>query len=109
MILEAEKLAHELSVRGERWADTDAAFKALDDVTKSVLSECVADLNEPDLSMAAAEDKARRALKYKEHLEAKNKARRAMNHAKVKYDTYKAYVELVRSREATSRAEMNLR
>jgi len=106
--LDPNKIAHELSVRGLDWADKDSAFKALDDVTKSVLSECIAELNE-DLSMAASETKARRSQKYKAHLKALSEARRECNRARVKYDTYKAFAELLRSREATERALASLR
>lgn len=107
-MIDPNKIAHELATRGEDWADTDAALKALDDVSKTVLSECVADLNEK-LSVAAAEQKARRSETYKNHLTAVAQARKAANRAKVRYDTYKAYVELLRSREATDRAQMGLR
>lgn len=106
--LDPEKIAHELSVRGLDWADKDAAFKALDDVTKTVLSECISDLNE-ELSATAADTKARRAQKYREHLQSLSEARKECNRARVKYDTYKAFAELLRSREATERALASLR
>ena len=105
--LEPEKLAHELSVRGLDWADKDSAYKALDDATKSILSECIASLNE-ELSATAAETKARRSPKFMEHLSDKAHARKECNRSRVNYDTYKAFVELVRSREATERALASL-
>lgn len=106
--IDPNRIAHTLEERGLEWADKDAAFKALDDVTKTVLSECMADLNE-EMSVAAAETKARRSQKYKDHLKALSDARRESNRAKVNYDTYRAFVDLMRSREATDRAQMTLK
>ena len=107
MEIDANKIAQELSRRGMEWADTDAAFRALDDVTKSVLSEAIAALNQNE-SMAAKETAARRSQKYMDHLIALSDARRAANRAKVNYDTYKVYMELLRTNAATERAQMQL-
>ena len=107
--MEPGKLAHELEQRGLDWADKDAAFKALDDVTKTMLSECIADLNEKPKSMAEAEVKARRSPKYTAHLKALGDARREANRARVNYDTYKVYLEMIRTAEATNRAQMGMR
>jgi hypothetical protein len=107
MIIDAHEIAAELSKRGLAWADTDAAFRALDDVTKTVLSECIAALNRSD-SMASKEVDARNSQRYKDHLIALAGARRAANRAKVNYDTYKVYMELLRTNAATDRAQMQL-
>ena len=104
MDLSPGKLAHELEQRGLDWADKDAAFKALDDVTKTMLSECIADLNEKPKSMSEAEVKARRSPKYRDHLKALGDSRREANRSKVNYDTYRVYIEMLRSAEATNRA-----
>lgn len=105
--LDPNRIAQELGKRGETWADADAAFKALDDVSKSVLSEAMADSGEK--SVAAAEAHARRSEKYREHLAAVANARKACNRARVRFDTYRAWIELKRSAESTRRAEINLR
>lgn len=106
--LDPEALCHELEKRGLDWADKDAAYHALDDLTKTILSECIADLNEHK-SAAADEVEARRSQKFREHLAALNNARRAANRAKVNYSMWQAYMELLRTQEATKRAEINLR
>lgn len=107
MLIDANKVAAELSKRGLAWADADAAFRALDDVTKSVLSEAIADLNS-DESMAAKETAARRSQLYRDHLIALGHARREANRAKVNYDTYKVWLELQRTNASTERAQMGL-
>ncbi len=107
MIIEADKIATELSARGLVWADADAAFRALDDVTKSVLSEAIAALNRED-SMAAKETDARRSMMYRDHLIALAAARRASNRARVNLDVYKVYVDLLRTNASTERAQMSL-
>jgi hypothetical protein len=109
MNFDPEKMAHELSTRGLDWADKDAAFYALEESKTSILSQCKAQLNDQDQSEAAKETAARRAPAFLEHLKQAADARRAMNRAKVNYTTYQAYLELIRSREATNREEMKLR
>ena len=107
--LDPEELARELSTRGLDWADKDSAFYALEESKTSVLSQCKAELNDQDQSEAAKETAARRAPKFLQHLKATADARKAMNTAKVNYAAFQAYIELIRSREATNRAEINLR
>ncbi len=107
MLLDANKTAEELSQRGLAWADADAAFRALDDVTKTVLSEAIAALNRDD-SMAAKETDARRSMLYKDHLIALAAARRTANRAKVNLEVYRCWIEMKRTNAATERAQMNL-
>lgn len=107
MIIEADKIAEELSTRGLVWADADAAFRALDDTTKTVLSEAIAALNRDD-SMAAKETDARRSMMYKDHLIALAAARRAANRARVNHDVYKCWIDLQRTNASTERAQMSL-
>lgn len=102
-----DKIAEELSKRGLAWADADAAYKALDEATKSVLAECMADAG--DTSVAKAEMQGRAHPTYKAHLESVDRARRASNRARVSYDTFQVWIELKRSENATKRAEMQIR
>ena len=102
-----DKIAEELSRRGLAWADSDAAYKALDEATKSVLAECMADAG--DVSVAKAEMQGRGHGAYRAHLEAVDKARRAANRARVNYDTFQVWIELKRTEQATKRAEMGMR
>ena len=111
MSLDPEEIYANLRARGDKWADCDAAYKALDDVTKTVLAECEIDArkDETNATQAALERAGRTAPKYREHLAALGEARRSSNRARVSYDTYQVFVELMRSKAATDRAEMNLR
>jgi hypothetical protein len=102
-----DKIAEELSDRGYAWADTDAAYKALDEATKSVLAECM--MGAGDVSVAKAEMYGRTCRVYLDHLAAIKKARQAANRARVDYDTFQAWIELKRTEQATRRAEMGLR
>lgn len=107
--LDPEALCHELEKRGLDWADKDAAFYAYDETKKDVLAECKALVNDPKASDVAKETEARRMPKWKEHQQKMAAAKHAVNIAKIRYATWQAYVELIRSREATQRAEINLR
>jgi len=110
MQLDAEELYHELRRRGDRWADANSAYQALDDVTKSVLAECEIEArNEDTTTQAAIERAGRVSPKYRQHLAALGEARRDANKARVSYDVYQAYIELMRSKAANERAEANLR
>lgn len=111
MSLDPEVLYANLRARGDKWADADAAYKALDDVTKTVLAECEleAKADETNTTQAAIERAGRVAAKYRNHLSALSDARRQANRAKVSYETYQAYIELLRTKSANERAEANLR
>lgn len=102
-----DRIAEELSKRGLTWADCDAAYKALDDATKSVLSECMIEAG--DVSVAKAEMHARTHPTYRAHLEAVDRARRAANRARVNLDVFETWIDLKRTEQATKRAEMGMR
>lgn len=106
-----DKIAHELSKRGHAWADADAAYRALDDVTKTILAECEVEAQKDadNATQAAIERAGRVGAKYRGHLSALGEARKAANRAKVNYETYQVWIELKRSENATRRAEMGLR
>ena len=105
----AETIYARLDMLGEEWADKDAAWWALDEAIKNVLSECIGRVNDQKLSRVAKEDEARRDPIFREHIEAVKDARRAKNIARINYDNYSTYVELLRSRAATQREAMKLR
>lgn len=102
-----EEIYHQLDELGEDWAGKDADWRALDESTKSILSECMRAQNET--SVAAREEGARCSPIFREHLDALSSARRKANIARVNYDNYKIYVDLLRTKAANRRAEMNLR
>lgn len=102
-------LAHELSKRGETWADANAAAEALEETKATVLSQIAVGRIQGGDSAAKAELFARGSEEYRDHISKMVEARRAANRARVRFDTYKAYIELVRSAESTRRAEANIR
>ena len=99
-----DELASELSRRGLEWADLDAAANALEEARKSLLAEL--SLQWTGESRAAANDKALASAEYKLHVAQMCTARKEANRARVRYDTYKVYVELERTAESTRRAEV---
>lgn len=105
--IDPDKIAHELSERGLDWADKDAAYRALDELTKTVLAEIK--LAFDDKSDAAREMKALASKAYREHLASVSAARGEANRAKAKLKTYETWIELKRSIMATERAQMELR
>lgn len=111
-MLDPEALYDQLRAFGEAWADADAAYRALDDVTKTVLAECEIEARSKEDTggtQAAIERAGRCSGKYRVHLRALADARKAANRARVNFETYQAYIELIRSKAANDRAEANLR
>lgn len=102
-----DKIAVDLSARGKAWAELDAAFKALEEVTKSVLSEIMGRQNES--SEAARERAARSSPDYREHLAAVADARKLATIARVNYDVYRVWIEMKRSELSYQKAEMGIR
>ena len=93
-----------MRLAGEEWSDLDAAANMLEETRKSVLAELVN--QSKGGSIAAKESEALANPAYKLHLTNMVNARREANRARVKYDTSKMWVELVRTSEATKRQEM---
>ena len=107
--IDPDAIYHQLDELGLAFADADAAYKALDDATKTVLAEVMVDFSGTEKSSAAQETHARASRIFKDHLAAVAAARRTCNRARVRYDSLKAWVELKRTAAATDRAMMNLR
>jgi hypothetical protein len=107
--IDPAKLASELSERGLTWADANAAAEALEETKGSVLAQLASEYIGKGESAAKAEMLAKADPAYTEHLEKMVSARRSANRAKVRFDVYKAYIELARSAESSRRSEMNLR
>lgn len=108
-VIEAERMAHELSNRGHDWADKHAAAQALDEAQKSVLAEVAADYRDQGVkTQTEAEGLARASKKYRDFVVEMVEARRLANRARVSFDTYKTWIELIRSKAATERAKMQL-
>ncbi|HYF40923.1 MAG TPA: hypothetical protein VEA35_00620 [Ramlibacter sp.] len=106
--LEPWKMAEELAQRGMAWADANAAAEALEETRQSVYSQIATGFLEAGDSAAKAELRAKADERYQTHIKSMVDARRTANRAHVRWKTYQAFVELVRSAESSRRAEMNL-
>ena len=104
-----DEIYAKVSQAGEEWADKKSAYEALDDNTKSVLADIIADYMDTQLTRSESETRALASSVYKDHLAQKQAARRAWLKATVLYDSLKMLAELRRSEESTKRAEMQIR
>ena len=98
----------------QRWVDTKTEWAVLDgeateleDLTKTVIGELVNQSAES--SVGRAEHDARASLRLKDHLRKKREARTAANIKRAELDGMTMTFEAWRTRQATRRAEMNLR
>jgi len=104
MRFDPTEIAERMRLAGEEWSDLDAAANMLEETRKSVLAELVN--QSKGGSIAAKESEALADPAYKLHITNMVNARKEANRARVKYDTARAWVELVRTSEATKRAEL---
>jgi hypothetical protein len=115
--IDADKMYRKLLEVGGTWADSKAAYEALEQTSKSIL----ADLTEffrfpqgqpgvlvPERSRIEREQEALRSKQYRDHLAAVAVAHKTYLRAQVRYESLKTLVELRRSMESTRRAEMRL-
>lgn len=109
--MDRNELTERLIRAGEEWAEANAAASLLEETRKAVWSEVAMDLLKSGAasSVAQAEKMAYASERYKDHLEGMADARKAANKARVRYDSGKTYTELLRTQEATKRAEMGMR
>jgi hypothetical protein len=103
----AERLAAEVTKRGEDWSDKDAAASLLEETRHTVRAEVMADW--PDDSNAGAETKACRDPRYRKHIEDMVEARRLSNRAKIKLEAIRTFADMYRTEQATRRAEAQIR
>ena len=102
-------IAYELEQKGLDWADKDAAAKALEDSQKSILASITVEYRQQGKSIGESEIMARADERFREHLSKLFDARRDSARARVRYDTFKVYTELIRTQVATERALASLR
>jgi|DEB0MinimDraft_3_1074331.scaffolds.fasta_scaffold00291_22 hypothetical protein len=108
-MLDAENLARELSERGKIRADRSAAFHQMQDSEKSVLAQYTEKaIRDGAKSQAAAEATARASSDYRDFLASKAKLRHAYELAVVNHESYKVYIELLRSNQSYEKAQMGL-
>lgn len=106
--LDPDKIRERLISVGDEWADTKAAYDALDDITKTMLADVTLNYLPTCASKAEAEARALADRVYKEHLASKAAARKEWLKAEVRWKTGMLWAELRRSKESTLRAEMRL-
>ena len=105
--LDPDHLYQRLVALGHEWSDADAAASALEETRKSVLAEVK--LSCEGKTVAEREAQALAGVGYRDHVAAMVEARRKANRARVNYNVALVWADVVRSKEATARAEMTLR
>ncbi len=101
-MLNPDHIYQEMVKLGENWATLNAAAEVLEDTTKTTLAQLASSSKEA--TNAARETYALGHPEYREHIKSKAEARKAANRAKVQYDSYKVYAELMRTQAANERA-----
>lgn len=102
-----DRIAARIVELGDDWADRDAAASQLEEARKSILA--AATMSAEGRSHAERETVALASPGYREHVRAMVEARREATRARVRYDSMRLWVDLIRSKESTARAEMALR
>jgi hypothetical protein len=94
---------------GTDWADLDSAASLLEELKRSVVGKLVLEHTADGMPVGKAEHAAYASPEYQQHVRAMVEARRKATRARVRYDTGRAHIELMRSAESTKRAEMAMR
>jgi hypothetical protein len=117
--LSPDRLAQAVANAGYNWSELDGAASALEETKKTLLAKLTLGYMEfgmaggegakagKPLTRAEAEVRAMADKRYVEFVTSMVKAREQAHRARVKYDTGKIYIEMLRSRQATLRAEMS--
>lgn len=98
---------------GINWANADEEANLLEETKKTLLAQFTMQQQaQPSggrpIAMNAAETRAMADPRYKEHIESMIKKRAEANRLKVKYDSGRMKIELLRSLLANARAEMQM-
>lgn len=105
--LSFEEIPNELRINGEKYADAQSTYEFLSDMTKNQKARL---MNESDGKTESERERYAYAHPdYKTHLEQVKIARHESIKLKTYIDSLQALFELYRSKNAMSRAEMNLR
>lgn len=104
-----DELYEKLVSLGEDWADKNSAAELLRENRKSIRAQIAVQYLGKAGSVAKAEIMADSDGDYLKHIGEMVKAERAANIARVNYDGYKTYIELLRSQGANERAAMQMR
>lgn len=108
-MIDHDKITQRLVQAGEAWAEAEAAAQLLEETRKPLKGNIMSELLASGKAVTAAESLAYADTRYVDHVKQMVQARHAANKAKVRYDSGKVFTELLRTKEATKRAEMNLK
>lgn len=97
-----------LSTAGNDWADKKAAATVLESAAKAAHSEAFLEARKKGAAVEEAKATATCDLSYQGALRSQIDAEKARDHARVKYDSIKAWLEMALDANATKRAEMKL-
>ncbi|KAK3258450.1 hypothetical protein CYMTET_32505 [Cymbomonas tetramitiformis] len=104
-----DALYHQIVEFGMNWSDRLAEAEYLEERKKVVVAQLIVRLMaNGSTSRALAETQALASDDYQEHIQRMTEARRIANRARVQYDALKQKAQLVRTYEATRRAEMQI-
>lgn len=101
-----QRLTECLLALGADWADKNAAASLLERAEDAVHSQATSDLSVAIRSFEERKHAARKASVVTEHIAKAIEARKEANKARVRYESYKVYVELLRSEQANRREEL---
>lgn len=94
---------------GEAWADANAAADLLEETRKTLLGQLTATIMRIEgVAYNAAEAKARGSDEYQKHIRSQVLARRDADKLRVRYDAARMWAELLRTKAANLRTEMQL-
>lgn len=108
-MIDHDKITQRLVQAGEAWAEAEAAAQLLEETRKPLKGNIMAELLAAGKAITAAESLAYADTRYADHVKQMVQARHAANKAKVRYDSGKIFTELLRTKEATRRSEMQLK
>ena len=97
-----QNIYEKLVTLGTEWAELHAAAEILEETKKTLLAQLT--LEAEGSSMSAKENHAMASKPYDEHIRRMVLSRKRANTAKVKYDSAKVWVDLMRTKEASDRA-----
>jgi hypothetical protein len=100
------KLVEHLRLAGEDMAKLNCAAKLLEDTRGSVLAQIMKE--QGDVSVAKAEMLAKADERYINHIKCEAEARKNADMAKVRWISGQAYLDLIRTMEASKRSEMQM-
>lgn len=106
--MDLNKTYEKMSAAGYDWADKKAAASVLESAAKAALSEAFLEARKAGAAQEEAKHKAVCDLTYQSAVRDQVEAEKARDHARIRYDSIKAWLEMALDANATKRAEMKL-